>query len=103
MLTRRSGELVTIVTGPPLRSPATIDSALERPPAQSEYSLVMRVASVAGAGAEAAIALAAQASEAASEAASMERVVVMAEVSLELAPPYVDDARSISRPPPKVD
>src|SRR5689334_865177 len=101
MLTLRSGELVTMVTGEPLRRPATSASALERLPAHSEYSLVRREASVAGAAA--AMALAANASEAASEAASVVRVIVMAEVSLELAPPYVDEARRISRPAPKVD
>src|SRR6185312_13061407 len=102
MLTLRSAEFVTMVTGAPLRSPATRASALECPPAHCEYWLAMRVASV-GAGAEAAMALAANASEAASEAASVERRMVMVEVSLELAPLCVDAPRCISRPGPKVD
>src|SRR5689334_7639803 len=92
MLTLRSGELVTIVMGAPLRSPATRESALERLPAQSEYWLARREASV-GAGAEAAIAVAANASDAASEAASVERRMVMG-ASLELAPLCVAGHRS---------
>src|SRR5258708_3982709 len=67
-LTARSEPLVTSVIGAPLRRPATSESAFDLPPAHSEYCDERRVASVAGA--DAAIALAAKASEAASDAAS---------------------------------
>src|SRR5260221_1759771 len=66
MLTLRSAPLVTSVTGVPLRRPATSASALDLPPAHSEYWEVRRVASVVGA--EAAIAF--DAANAASETAS---------------------------------
>src|SRR5260221_2420936 len=82
MLTVRSEPLVTIVTGAPLRRPATSESALALPPAHSAYCDERRVASVAGAGA--AIALAATASEAASDAASAR--VFMWAVSFLMAP-----------------
>ncbi len=49
MLTARLGPLVTSVIGAPLRKPATRESELDRPPAQSEYCVERRVASVAGA------------------------------------------------------
>src|SRR5258708_10690786 len=65
MLTLGSAPLVTSVIGAPLRRPATSASALDLPPAHSEYWEVRRVAAVRGA--EAAMAL--DAANAASETA----------------------------------
>src|SRR5438477_6096566 len=68
MLTLWSAPLVTMVIGEPLRRPVTSASAFALPPTQSLYCDVRRAVSMAGA--VAAIALAATAREAASEAAS---------------------------------
>ena len=68
MLTLWSLPLVTMVIGEPLRSPVMSASALGLPPAQSVYCVISRA--VSDAGAVAAIALAARASAAASDAAS---------------------------------
>src|SRR5437764_767010 len=100
MLTLRSRPLVTIVIGAALRRPATSDSALECPPAHSEYWFERREASVGGA--DAAMALAARASEAAREAASIVRRIVM-EVSFRVPPLCVAPPPRISRLAPKVD
>src|ERR1700759_5705734 len=91
MLTLRARRLVTIVRGAPLRRPATRDSALEWPPAHSAYWLERREGS--GGGADAAMAVAAKASEAAREAASVVRRIVIG-VSFRLAP------LCVARPPP---
>src|SRR3982751_780321 len=68
MLTLRSAPLVTSVTGVPVRRPATSASALDCPPAHWAYCPARRDPSVCGA--VAAMALAANAREAASDAAS---------------------------------
>src|SRR3954451_4897306 len=68
MLTLRSAPLVTSVTGVPVRRPATSASALDCPPAHCAYCPARRDPSVCGA--VAAMAVAASAREAASDAAS---------------------------------